>query len=114
MLPRMNSSNGEMVRMNSLSHWTGGTERVDAFQLPREDVSFARADKAEVSKLAKIDKRVLLPEQTCPNCDYGNAGNAGGAQFPVAVTTGDLVCVCATPRLGQGGATAPQASVGAV
>ena len=55
-----------------------------------------------------------LREQTCPNYDYQNAGDAGGTQVPVAVTNGDLVCVCATPRLGQGGATAPQASVGAV
>ena len=35
-------------------------------------------------------------------------------QVPVAVTNGDLVCVSVIPRLGQGGATAPQASVGAV
>ena len=41
-----------------------------------------------------------LPEQTCPNYDYHNAGDAGGTQVPVAVTNGDLVCVCAIPRLG--------------
>ena len=53
-------------------------------------------------------------DQTCPKYDYQNAGDAGGTQVPVAVTNGDLVCLCAIPRLGQGGATAPHASVGAV
>src|SRR6185436_8607154 len=45
---------------------------------------------------------------------YHNAGDAGRTQVPVAVTNADLVCVPVIPRLGQGGATAPQASVGAV
>ena len=53
-------------------------------------------------------------DQACPKYDYQNAGDAGGTQVPVAVTNGDLVCLCVIPRLGQGGATAPQASVGAV
>ena len=51
-------------------------------------------------------------DQTCPKYDYQNAGDAGGTQVPVAVTNGDLVCACAIPRLGQGGATAPQALSG--
>ena len=49
-----------------------------------------------------------------PKYDYQNAGYAGGTQVPVAVTNGDFVFVSVIPRLGQGGATAPQASVGAV